>query len=335
MAHPLVSVILPIYNIEQYLDRCMDSVLHQTWSELEILMVDDGSTDRCGALCDAYAALDDRIRVIHKENGGLSDARNCGIGQAGGDYITCIDPDDYVDPDYVEYLMDLILRHGTLMSVAQHRVIFENGRIEDHGAAPDSGETETVLSARDCIERMCYHDVIDTSAWAKMYHRSLFADVRYPKGRIFEDIATTYKLMMQCDRIAVGLASKYNYLFHSGSIVTGAFNPRKLDLLPMTDRMARDVLQRWPDLEDAVLRRRVYARLSTLNQLPAPSSAQDSAEVKEARDRILRFIKKYRHRILTDPRAPKRDKIALRMLGMGYPVYRAGWGLYAKVKKGK
>ena len=329
MPHPLVSVILPIYNIEQYLDRCMDSVLHQTWSELEILMVDDGSTDSCGALCDSYATLDDRVRVIHKENGGLSDARNCGIAAARGEYITCIDPDDHVDPDYVEYLMDLILRHGTPMSIAQHRVLFRNGRIEDHG-----GEGEEGLSARECIERMCYHEVIDTSAWGKMYRRDLFDDVRYPVGRIFEDIGTTYKLMMQCEEIAVGMASKYSYVFHVGSIVTGAFNPHKLDLLPMTDQMARDVLARWPELEPAVLRRRVYARISTLNQLPAISSAEDSADVKAAREMILRFIKKYRRRVLADPRAPRRDKIALRLLGLGYPAYHVGWGLYSKLKKG-
>ena len=120
MKTPLISVVLPIYNIEAYLDRCMEAVLGQTYRNLEILMVDDGSPDGCPAMCDAYAAKDPRVIALHKENGGLSDARNYGIARARGEYITCIDPDDYVDADYVEYLYGLIDKYGTKMSICQH-----------------------------------------------------------------------------------------------------------------------------------------------------------------------------------------------------------------------
>ena len=113
MKTPLISVVLPIYNIESYLDRCMKAVLNQTYSNLEILMVDDGSPDNCPQICDRYAEQDSRVRALHKENGGLSDARNYGIARARGEYITCIDPDDYVDPDYVEYLYRLIDKYET------------------------------------------------------------------------------------------------------------------------------------------------------------------------------------------------------------------------------
>ena len=119
MKTPLISVVLPIYNIEAYLDRCMEAVLGQTYRNLEILMVDDGSPDGCPAMCDAYAAKDPRVIALHKENGGLSDARNYGIARARGEYITCIDPDDYVDADYVEYLYGLIDKYGTKMSICQ------------------------------------------------------------------------------------------------------------------------------------------------------------------------------------------------------------------------
>ena len=108
MNRPLISVVLPIYKIEQYLDRCMEAVLGQTYENLEILMVDDGSPDNCPALCNAYAQKDPRVKALHKENGGLSDARNYGIAHATGEYIACIDPDDYVDSDYIEYLYGLI-----------------------------------------------------------------------------------------------------------------------------------------------------------------------------------------------------------------------------------
>ena len=117
MNRPLISVVLPIYNIEAYLDRCMEAVLNQTYDNLEILMVDDGSPDGCGAMCDRYAREDSRVKALHKENGGLSDARNYGIAHSTGEYITCIDPDDYVDLDFVEYLYGLAAKYSARMSI--------------------------------------------------------------------------------------------------------------------------------------------------------------------------------------------------------------------------
>lgn len=321
---PLISVILPIYNIEAYLDKCMESVRNQTYSNLEIIMVDDGSTDSCGEVCDKYAGMDERIVVFHKKNGGLSDARNYGIERAGGEYITCIDPDDFVDSDYVAYLYGLAVRYGTKMSICQHRVHYDNGSIRENGR-----QGEELIPTERCLERMLYHDVIDTSAWAKLYHRSLFEQVRYPKGKIFEDIGTTYALMMQCDAIAVGYESKYSYIFHNNSIVNGVFKPAKLDLLEMTDKMASDVGQRYPALGQAILRRRVYSRISTLNQM------LNAAGYEEERGAILSFIRKNRKSILRDPKAPKRDKLALILLSVSYPLYRLVWLSYQRRIMGK
>ena len=117
MPRPLISIILPIYNIEAYLDRCMDAVLNQTYDNLEVLMIDDGSPDSCPAMCDAYALKDPRVKALHKENGGLSDARNYGIAHSTGEYIACVDPDDFIELDYIEYLYGLIEKYGTKMSL--------------------------------------------------------------------------------------------------------------------------------------------------------------------------------------------------------------------------
>lgn len=315
--NPLISIILPIYNIEAYLPTCMRSVFAQTYENLEIIMVDDGSTDRCPDLCEQYRKKDHRVVVYHKCNGGLSDARNYGIARAKGEYITCIDPDDYVDPDYVEYLYSLIRRYGVLMSICQHQVHYANGQVKDLGQ-----NGEEVLKTKRCLKRMLYHDVIDTSAWAKLYHKSLFQTVQYPKGKIFEDIGTTYALMMQCSKIAVGYESKYHYRFHPQSIVNGAFSVRKLDLIEMTDRMAKDVLQKYPDLEQAVLRRRVYARFSTLNQM------LQTDQYPEEKQKLIRFIQRYQKNILRDRLAPKRDKLAILLLGISYRIYRKCWLYY-------
>ena len=318
MNRPLISVVLPIYNIEAYLDRCMEAVLNQTYDNLEILMVDDGSPDGCGAMCDRYAREDSRVKALHKENGGLSDARNYGIAHSTGEYITCIDPDDYVDLDFVEYLYGLADKYSARMSICQHITEYDNGTCKDHGSAGDE-----LLDVETCLRRMLYHDVIDTSAWAKLYHRSLFDTVSYPKGKIFEDIGTTYALMMQCDNgIAVGYESKYHYMYHMNSIVNSSFSPRKLDLLEMTDKMGHEVVKAYPSLKQAVLRRRVYARFSTLNQM-LHTQGYD-----KERSEIIRFILHYKKRILKDPLAPRRDKIAIRLLDTNYNLYRMFWTAY-------
>lgn len=316
---PLISIILPIYNIEKYLPKCMDSIFSQTYTNLEIIMVDDGATDGCGKLCDQYAQKDPRICVYHKVNGGLSDARNYGIEHASGEYITCIDPDDYVDPDYIDYLHSLIKTYNTRMSICLHRVLYDNGSVKDLG-----GEGTDILSAAICLEKMMYHDVIDTTACAKLYHRDLFRETRYPKGRIFEDIGTTYKLMMQCDFIAVGYESKYNYIFHNNSIVNSEFKPNKLDLLEMTDKMAEDVLQVYPELKKAVLRRQVYARFSTLNQM------LNATGYEKERQKIISFIKQNGKIIRKDPKLPKRDRMAMFLLNISFRLYRICWLSYQR-----
>ena len=323
MTNPLISVIMPVYNIRDYLPDCMRSVLAQTYQNLDIILVDDGSTDGSGSLCDSYIDKDPRVRVCHKTNGGLSDARNYGIERALGEYITLIDPDDSVDPDYVEYLYRVLDKYGAKMSICTHRVRFDNGRVTDF-----AGEGDILMDTRTCLERMLYHDVIDTSAWAKLYHKSLFDKVRFPLGNIFEDIGTTYALMLQMESIAVGFESKYTYYFHNNSIVNSSFSVRKLDMLKMTDRMARDVLAAYPDLRSAVLRRRVYARLSTLNQMI------DAENADAYRERILAFIRRHAGEVLRDPRAPKRDKAALLLLRRGYPAYCRSWKLYRRISKG-
>lgn len=325
MTEPLISVILPIYNVEKYLPKCMESLLAQTYYNLELVMVDDESGELCATLCDEYASRDKRIKVYHKKNGGLSDARNYGISHSSGEYITCIDPDDYVDKDYVEYLYTLLKKYQCLMSICQHRVRYDNGTVRDYGAKGDE-----VISTEKCLERMLYHDVIDTSAWAKLYHRSLFQDVSYPVGKLFEDIGTTYRLMVQCNKIAVGYESKYNYIFHENSIVNSDFSPNKLDLIEMTDKMAQDVLRIYPKLESATKRRQVYARFSTLNQML--DTTNYDAEKKE----IISYIKENKSNVLKNPRTPKRDKVALLLISCGYRYYRFFWKEYRKVimKKG-
>lgn len=315
MYDELISVVLPIFNVEKYLERCIESVINQTYSNIEIILVDDGSTDNSGKICDEYQKKDQRIKVIHKKNGGLSEARNTGTKNAIGKYITYIDSDDYVKNDYVEYLYNLVKKYNTKVALCTHTVVFENGKKIVYG----DGENSELLDSYNCIKRMLYNDVIDTSAWAKLYDIKLAKKILYPEGKIFEDIATTYKFFLASGQIACGYSSKYYYMIRKNSIVGCSFNRKKLELIDMTDRMAMDVLRVYPDMEEAILRRRVYSRFSTLNQM------LDTSECEEEKKEIISFIKENGTKILKDKRAPKRDKIAIFLLNISYGVYRLGW----------
>lgn len=312
--NPKISVVLPVYKVEKYLNRSVQAVCNQTYENLEIILVDDGSPDNCPIICDEWKEKDKRIVVIHKENGGLSDARNVGTLHATGEYITFVDPDDNVTSTYVEYLYELIKKYNTKMALCTHTVCFENGKKLVYG-----DESDECLDAEKCLERMLYHDVIDTSAWAKLYETRMAKNILYPKGKLFEDIGTTYRFFIESGRIACGYKSQYFYMIRKNSIVSGDFNPHKLDMLEMTDQMADKVIRRYPNLRNAVVRRQVYARFSTLNQM------LDVNGYHEERKAIIRFIKQYKKAILKDKRSPKRDKIAVRLLSMGYPIYKMAW----------
>lgn len=311
----LISVVVPVYNVEKYLNRCIDSILIQTYDNIEILLIDDGSTDGSAQICDKYIKKDKRVKVFHKKNGGLSDARNVGIDISNGKYIMFIDSDDSVEKDIIEYLYKLIIKFNTKMSVCSHNIIFNNGeKIKKLGS-----KKEELLTDKECIKRMLYHKDIDTSAWAKLYSRELFYDIRYPKGFLFEDIGTTYKFFLKSKFIACGYFGKYNYFVRKNSIVTETFSEKKLDLLKMTDMMGNDVLENFPDLNKAVLRRRVYARFSTLNQMIGVDN------VDNIRKNLINFIKKNAVKILIDRLVPIRDKIAIILLCMDYKFYELIW----------
>lgn len=316
---PLISVILPVYNVSEYIDFCIESVRKQDYKNIEIILVCDGPTDDSGDKCDYYGSLDNRIVVIHKENGGISDARNVGAQHAHGEYITFIDSDDTVYHDYVSYLYSLIKKYQTKMSLGIHEICLKDKRIRNN----ETGKDEC-LDSKTCIKRMLYHDVIDTSAWAKMYHKDLLKNISYPKGKLFEDIGTTYKFFLASERIACGYHTIYSYCIRNNSIVTGSFNVKKYDLLEMTDKMGEDVLRYYPELRSGVLRRRVYARFSTLNQL-LNVEGQDTE-----RNNIIKFIKTHSSEIRNDKLAPKRDKVACVLLGLGYPVYKLAWSIMKK-----
>ncbi len=325
VSNPLITVVVPIYKVEQYIDRCIKSIVNQTYSNLEIILVDDGSPDKCPKMCDNWAKKDNRIKVIHKENGGLSDARNAGIDIAKGEYITFIDSDDYIDDDYVEFLYNMIREDKTDLSICSHTVIYETGKI-----IKKETKVRDILSSEDVLYQILYDCGIDLSAWAKLYSIKLFKNVRYPKGRVFEDAATTYKLIDQCNKISVGSFSKYNYIIRKDSISNNKFSIKKMDLITSTKEMTDYLRKKYPNLDLACNRRLMYAYLSTLTQL-AKSNVNDNENKKIMMD----YINSNRKKVLKDKKIPKRDRVALNCTKFGYNFFKFSWNFYDRITNRK
>lgn len=210
-----VSVIVPIYNVEEYLRRCVDSILNQTYQNMEIILVDDGSTDGSAIICDNYEKKDDRIVVIHKKNGGLSDARNEGIKKSTGEYIAFVDSDDYINEKYVEMLLNAAIENDAEIAFCG----FE--RVNDVKTIKSTLGIDVVMSGIE-IQKFLYSKKINTElfniSWNKIYKRNLFSEIWFPYGRLNEDYATTYRLFYQTNRI-VGINSVlYYYYIREGSI---------------------------------------------------------------------------------------------------------------------
>lgn len=213
MDDPRISVIVPVYKVEVYLRKCLDSIVGQTYRNLEIVLVDDGSPDDCGTICDEYAAKDERIKVIHQKNGGVSAARNAGLDAAAGEWIGWVDSDDWIEPDMYEYLLDHALRAEADIAVCSR---FE--RYRDRSVFR-GWEQELTLDTEKALELLLKNDVMQNYLCDKLWRRSLFDGIVFPEGRTFEDIAVMHRLFMRARQVVCLPDAKYNYLQRSGSIV--------------------------------------------------------------------------------------------------------------------
>ena len=194
----LISIIIPVYNVEKYLERCVKSVINQTYKNLEIILVDDGAKDNSGKMCDELSKLDSRIKVIHKENGGLSDARNFGLKIATGDYIGFVDSDDYIADDMYETLYYTIKNNNADISIVSFYEMYKEKVI----GVRDSGNLE-ILSKQEAMKELLIDTKIQSYAWNKLFKKELFNDLKFPTGKNFEDIATTLLLFEKCDKVAL------------------------------------------------------------------------------------------------------------------------------------
>lgn len=223
---PNISIVVPVYKVEKYLNRCVDSILAQTYSDFDLILVDDGSPDNCGQICDEYAKKDARIHVIHRENGGLSAARNSGIDWVFDnhftEWITFIDSDDWIHSEYLNVLLDCNITQETNISIGAYKESYDNSTYSDlrkniRKLSPEEFWVENRSNS--------------TVAWGKLYKTSLFESVRYPEGKLHEDELTTYKLLFSQEYISVSSDELYMYYQASSSIMRSEWTPKKLDSL--------------------------------------------------------------------------------------------------------
>lgn len=221
----LISVIVPVYKVEECLDKCVRSIVAQTYSNLEIILVDDGSPDRCGAMCDAWAEKDSRIRVVHKENGGLSDARNAGLQVATGSLISFIDSDDWIEPDFLEALHNAMERYDAQIAECAVDLVDEAGnvlRLREAAEVP-------VIEKIDGLRRLIQEDGIFQTVWNKLYRRQVLEGILFEKGKCHEDDFWTYQVFDRMERLAVVDRPMYHYLQRSGSIMGAGYSLKRLD----------------------------------------------------------------------------------------------------------
>ena len=323
---PEISVIVPVYNVAEYLAKCVQSILAQSFGDFELLLIDDGSDDGSAELAERLAEDDERIAVFHKENGGLSDARNYGVKRARGNYITFIDSDDWIEGNYLEFLRRLIVDNDADISTCYY-----NKCIHDRKSSwREPSEDVLVMNRRDALLSLLYQERINVSAPGKLYKIELaMSGVAYPVGKHYEDVDTTWRFISRSNKIAVGQEPLYNYVMREGSIVhqvnDSIFDRSELAINAYKDICALSNSDK--EIRSAAERYRVFHCLSVLRTI----DLKKTDHVNRARD-LRAVVNRGAATVLADSRAPRRDKIAIYALRLGLHFYHFAWDVYCKTR---
>ncbi len=310
---PVISVIVPVYNVEKYLEKCVQSVLAQTFKEIEILLIDDGSKDASGRLCDQYALKDGRIRVIHKENGGLSDARNRGIMEARGDYLSFIDGDDYIEPDMLGSLYDNLIRENA--DVAMCGIFSEYA---DRIQRTYPNDEYIVLDGIQAAGLVLEGNKVSVNAVNKLYKREIFESLRFPVGKLSEDAFIMVKLLAGVGRAVLDTRPKYYYVHREDSITTSKYKPKDLNVIEAYSGNREFVLKNCPQLKTQADFRYFWAHFYVLDKMLSTPGFKKDGDFK----RIVRTLRSNYFNILRNPITGRKRKIALTGLMLGSWLYK-------------
>lgn len=301
----LISVIVPIYNVVEWLPRCVNSIRRQTYRNIEIILVDDGSTDNSGAMAEKFAMEDRRVRVFHKENGGVSTARNLGIEKARGEYIGFVDSDDYIEPQMYERLLSVALQENFLMVQASRDEIDEQGnRMEDVCTPP---QKPLLLESDDFMRELLLHRG-DCSFCTKLTHASLLKSERFPEGELNEDFRLLVSLLPKIPAIAILPEQDYHVFYRYGSNTRtkeeNVFPSVFTDIVRNADRVEEIVEKEYPALREEAVRFALYQRLDYLLHIPIPMMTKDN----EFYTQVCTYLKKHRRDIKKNVYLTKKNR---------------------------
>ena len=297
-----VSIIIPVYNVEKYLNRCMESIVKQTYADLQIILVDDGSKDKSGAMCDAWERKDSRITVIHQKNGGLSNARNTGMKHAKGEYLIFVDSDDVAAPEMTEQLIGLIEAEDADISICGVSHIFDENNIRF-----EKNQTETMSYDRNsAIKEMWYQKSFLPSAWGKAYKKSLFENLGFTEGILFEDIDIMHELFWRSNKIVYKNQALYGYVHREDSITTAKFSERDCDILKIAEKILKFAKKNNEALIPAAEAYAVTAAFRIYLNVPV-----ENTKFKSYRIRAEELLCKYGKTVLKDKKVRNKTKYAL------------------------
>lgn len=313
----MISVIIPVYNVSKYLSRCINSVRTQAHVK-EILLIDDGSTDDSGILCDAYAAMEPLVKVLHKENGGLSSARNAGLDLAQGEYVAFVDSDDFLEPGAYEKLLSCAQRHEADLVCAGRSDLIGGIGDKTLGLCP---EKEEAITGPEFVARMFTWQGVDSAAWDKLYKRSLFDGLRYPEGKICEDVPVTYRAALKANKVALLPEPVYVYYHRPGSITTAPVSQKSFHFAAHTQAICQDIKARCPEILPQARYLRVWSLAHPM------MLCQESGQVHAFRQEYRackRALAKELPFFLTSPLLSGKEKLhdLLLVLGLFGPAWR-------------
>lgn len=320
----LISVIVPVYKVEIYLRKCVDSILDQTYSNLEVILVDDGSPDNCGIICDEYAKKDSRVVVIHKENGGLSDARNAGMAIAKGEMVIFVDSDDWLPLDAIEKLFVLLINSGADVAVGDHVRSDEKGLLLQKESYLRDGIFDSVEFMEYVLRNGC-------AAWAQLYRREVHINQEFPVGEINEDEAIVLKVLSNCRKIAVTAECVYYYRCRAESITTNAFSRKKMIWKKHCLDNWKFVKYNYPELEEVAILRYRGSLVWLLTEIAMSDDKNSySNEIKELMEELYYNKKQF----LALPVESKKEYIRLHSLYIGgFELYSRALRILRRMKK--
>lgn len=308
----MISVIVPVYNVEKYLSRCVNSILEQTYSDFEILLVDDGSPDSCGKICDNFARTDARIKAFHKENGGLSDARNYGIEHSNGEFLMFVDSDDYIHAENLETLYRLITENDADLAVCSAMDVFEGKEVSQVREIK-----EFVLSQTESYKYMLRGDGLP-SACNKLYRRETVGNIRFPVGKLYEDGFFTPQILKNVRKTAVTSKPMYYYFRRADSITTKPFRQGDLDVIEAYDICVKQVEKLCPKALPFAMFRYRNAYFNVLDKMLMREDYKSIPEYKQ----VVKYLKSHTLEIVSDPGFGKMRKIAAVALKFSLPLYK-------------